>query len=353
MKESGITTGVIAIIVIAVIIVAGISAYVVTRPEELPPGEEEEEEEEERLKVAFVLAGTLTDASWNAGMYKAAYEVAAELDLDIAVSEGVGYVNPDAYFIDYATKGYKIIFGHTLAYSDSMQKVAEDFPDVWFIHCNTIPETVGGNVASYSVFRMDQGAYLAGIVAGGITKTNKIGAVSGLEVPHIKYLEFYAFAEGARSVNPNIQFVDVYTGSWIDLTRGRETAITMIEEGVDVILSHGDGLTLGVIQAGSMYSDVYVIGYVSDQNPLASDTIITSNIFDFKVPVRNLITKYIEGTLEGKIYEYGMEDNAVYLAPFYGLEEVVPENIKTFIEEVEENIRLDIFEVPHSPEWPY
>ena len=295
----------------------------------------------EKLKVAFMLPGSLTDASWNASMYTDAHEVADELNLDIEVVEQIGEADIDPYLVDFAARGFKIIFAHSFNHMYAVERIAPDYPDTWFFY--TADVISGPNVGAYMPSEYQSG-YLAGILAAGITKTNKIGHITGFYVPDV-LAQLNNFKLGAWSVNPDIEVLDAMAGAWDDITKGREMAESQIAAGADVILAHGDGNVLGIIQAGSLYPDVYVIGYIADQNIVSPDTVISSCVVDWKIYIRDIVERYRAGTLENTVYSYGLAEGATYLAPYHELDDIVPQDTKDMINEVIEDVNAGTFSI--------
>lgn len=304
----------------------------------------------EKLKVAFMLPGSITDSGWNAAMYIAANEIADELNLDIAISHGLGQVGVDPTFRSYAERGYKVIFGWTIGYQDSALRVAPDFPDTYFI----IPEAwmTDVNVISIST-HMHEGAYLAGMVAAGISNTGTIAVLDGEKFPAMLAVT-WAFRKGAERIKPDIKVLRDFAGVWDDVTVGREKALALIDAGADVILFRGDGVTLGGIQAVSLrYTEenpVYAIGDMVDQYALNPKVIVTSNILNVKEQIRRIIALYRAGELEPKMYEWGLKEGVFDIAPFHAFENLVPEDVKAEIDSVRAAVKAGTFEIPYIDE---
>lgn len=294
------------------------------------------------LKVAFLLPGSITDAGWNAVMYRAAHEVADELNLEIAIAEGLGQVGVEGIMAEYAEKGYKLIFCHTITYLDPALKLAPQYPDTWFI----VPQAweFADNVIGYTTPTWEA-AYLAGMVAAGITNTKKIGIVIGFDYPLcVAHVE--AFFAGALSIDPNIECKAIAAGVWDDIDKGRECGEVLIEWGADVIAGRGDGLTLGVIQAASIHG-VYAIGDLADQHAIAPDCVVTSTLWYPEVVIREIVRMYREGTLEGnREYGWGVAGGEFSIAPFYQFDEIIPDYIKEKINETIEAAKAGTFEFP-------
>ncbi len=301
-----------------------------------------------KLKVAFALPGYLNDAGWNAAMYVTANELADEMDLDISISEGLGWEGVESTLIHYASEGYDIIIAHSGGQQEITNRVAPDYPDTQFWGSNFV-EFDAPNVSSYNSWGQQLG-YLQGILAGGVSKTGIIGFIHAVERPVMRAM-MNGMIMGAQSVNPDIKMYTSYTGNYEDIAKGMEAALALIDAGADVINVGGDGLTLGAIQGvhsrNTPEDPRYIIGDITDQNSIAPETVLSSGMLDFKVYLTDMITRYKEGTFEGgKAYYYSVTDGANYLAPFHGLEDVVPQEIKDAIAKALEDIIAGTLEIP-------
>jgi len=297
----------------------------------------------EKLKIAVLLPGSITDAGFNSAMYTAANEVAQEMSdtVTITIAEGLGQVGVEPTMVSYAEDGYKLIFCHTIQYQDPALKLGPSYPDTWFIVSGAY--LYNSNVVGL-IQPMWEGAYLAGMVAGMITNTSKIGAVAGYDYPETRAVPL-AFFDGAKKTNVAVNGTMIFAGVWDDVGKGRESGETLISQGCDVLFGRGDGLDLGVIQAASIHSapgtaqTVYMVGDIADQHALAPKTIITSNLWLAKPCILNLIALYNNGTLKAnselaspiRRYSWGIASDACGIAPFFGLDYKVPPQVKTMI----------------------
>jgi basic membrane protein A len=342
------TKGIIALLLVIIVIIAGVAIYYATRPPPSPPTPPPVE----KLKVAFLLPGSITDSGWNAAMYIAAQKAREELNLDVAISEGVGQVNVDPTLRSYAERGYKIIFAWTIGHQDSVLRVAPDYPNVLFVGSAWWKFAGKKNMISISTPMID-GAYMAGILAAYMTKTGIIGTMDGEKYPDMIALQ-NAYEDGAKSVNPNIKVLKAFCGVWDDVTKGREVAMGLIDAGADVILFRGDGITLGGIQACAARR-VYAIGDYLPQHELAKDTIIASNIVKNIEIIRIIIEGYKAGNMapggadtDKKAIafrlKYGIQD--LLISPYFM--DKIPKEALDKINKVREDILAGRFEVTYD-----
>ena len=347
--------GLIAAAVIVIVIIAAAAVYLASQPAPTPTPTPTPTPAPtptptpQKLKVAFMLPGSITDAGWNAAMYTAATEVAKELDIDIDISHGLGQVGVDATMRSYAERGYKLIFCWTLGYQDAALRVAPDYKDTWFIGMNWWKTDNLPNIV-WQLTPMHEGAYLAGLAASAFTKTGTVAFLDGQKFPMMIATSegFKAGVErGAQILGKQIKVIRDFVGVWDDVAAGREKALALIDAGADVILFRGDGITLGGIQAASLRG-VYAIGDMTDQNALAPKTIITSNIIDCKNVIRYFVNQYRAGTLKAGAHPLGLAQGVEEIAPFHGFDNQVPAAIKAEIERVRAEVKAGTFETDYA-----
>ncbi len=217
------------------------------------------------LKAAFIYVGPVGDAGYSFAHDEGRKFAAAQLG-DKVVTTYVEKVaeGPDAERVirDLATQGNKIIFATSFGFGDSMVKVAKDFPDVYFEHATgykTAP-----NLRVYEA-RFHEGAYLAGIVAGKMTRTNTLGFVASFPIPEV-LRNIDAYTLGAQSVNPKVKTKVVWVGAWFDPPKETEAAKSLINGGADVLLQNTD--STAVLQEAER-SKKYAFGWDSDMSAFA------------------------------------------------------------------------------------
>ncbi len=331
-------TGLIAVIVVLVI-VAGV--YVITLPPTPTPTPTK------KIKVAMIMSSPLNDYCWNAAAWEGMVYIRDELGVEIAYSEMVAVADYERVIREYADAGYDLILGHGFDTGDALQAVAPDYPNTAFAWADgyiTAP-----NLACYACFGHESG-YLAGILAAGMSKTGTIGAQGGMPVPDVvRVIEAYKL--GAKAFNPNITVLDTYIGSWVDTGKSKEAALAMVDAGADILLHSSSAAGLGAIDVGKTRG-IYIIGDTADQNVLAPNTIITSVLMIFKTPIVAMGQDVAAGTFEGKFYNFSMIDGGSDIAPYHGLDAVIPQNLKDKINEAKADIIAGRLEVPNIEELP-
>lgn len=247
----------------------------------------------DKLKVALILPGKKDDLSFNQSMYEGmmAYVKANPDKIDLKVTENVYEVaDIEPALLDFADQGYDVIIGHGFQFMEPLVKVAKQYPDTKFILGTGYK--FEKNSAIYDV-SLEYGGYQMGVIAALASQTNKIGVIGGADVSEI-YRGHEGFKLGAKSVNPDIQIQEVYTGDWNDTAGAKEAAIGMYDSGVDVIWHSGDGIGLGVIQAAKE-KDKYVLGNVADQNKLAEKNVLSGVVYQWQAVLENIFNDIESG----------------------------------------------------------
>ena len=308
----------------------------------------------EPFKVALVVTGELADGSWNQFQYESLQEIEGEPGIEVSYSENVGIPDFERVAGDYCRQGYGLIIAHTFDYQEPALNVAESCPD-------TKIAVQGGwmyadNVAGLTVWPCE-GGYLAGVLGGLMTQTNKLGIIGGFAYAPTQVCVHEGFKEGARSVNPDVEFVETWTGTWDDVAIGYEAANAQIDGGVDFITISLSGPGFGAIDAAKDHNagggdKVYVVGAFVDMNARAPDTVITSAVWLTTQPTLNMIDVIRQGQFEGKNYEYFMADGASDLAPYHGLEGDIPQDVKDKVADVRQQILDRTLKVPIITEAP-
>ena len=284
-------------------------------------------------KVAILLPGLISDAGWNAGGYYGAEYLNEQVEgVEATYIENVSTTNAEAAIRDYCEQGYNMVVGYSFDLGDYLMKVAPEYPNVQFVWSQGYMQTE--NVSTMSP-QLQETAYLCGMIAAGITKTGVIGYIGGVDtMPMIAALEGYK--EGARAVKPDVKIIHAFAGTWSDVEIGKQTAVALFEQGVDVLMGRGDGIALGCFQA-CIEKKVFCFGDATDQNELAPDLILTSTASNVGLALQKIIEDIQTSgdAFTPKNYSFGMRDGVPYITDFHGL---VPEDIAKQVQETQDKI---------------
>ena len=304
--------------------------------------------EHEKFKVALLLPASITDGSWNALAYEGLKAIEKELGAKISHVESRTPTDQEAHFRDYALDGYHLIFGHGFEYQDPAKSVAPDFPETVFI--TSTGNTVTDNI-SPMIFGIEEPVYLAGIVAGSMTQTGKIGILGGQNIAPINSA-FVAFENGVESVNPNAEVRRSYVGNWEDIGKGKELSLAQINEGADFIFQIADVAGLGAVQAAeTAHADgkiVYTFGMYQDQTELSPTTIIANAVVTTQAFVK-VAKMVMEGTFKPQLYLFTMgPDEALTFVYNPKLKDKVSEMTQKAVEAAKAKIIAGELKIPQT-----
>jgi simple sugar transport system substrate-binding protein len=249
----------------------------------------------EPVKAAWVYIGPVGDAGWTFAHDQGRKAVEAELGDKVKTTfvEKVPYADGERVIRDLAAQGNKIIFATSFGYMDAMLKVASEFPDVKFEHATGYKTAVNMNVFDA---RFYHDAYVSGMIAGGMTKSNTLGFVASFPIPEV-LRNINAFTLGAQSVNPKIKTRVVWVSSWFDPEKEGAAAQELINKGADVLLQNTD--STAVLQTAEK-NGKYAFGWDSDMSSYAPKAHLASNIVDWGPYYKKTIKALIDGSWKGE-----------------------------------------------------
>ncbi len=219
----------------------------------------------EPLKIGFVYVAPLTGAGWVHQHEEGRQAVAAALGARVKTSyvENVAEgADAERVIRDLAQQGHQLIFTPSFGYMEPTLKVAKDFPDVKFESITGYKTAANVAVANARYY---EGRYLAGIAAGRLA--SRAGYVAGFPIPEV-IQGINAFTLGMRSVNPGAEVKVVWLGAWFDPPREREAAMTLFNQGVEVLAFHTASTA---VMSAAQERGKLAIAYHSDMRSTAPD----------------------------------------------------------------------------------
>ncbi len=284
-----------------------------------------------KLKVAAVYTVPF-EQQWVSRLHTALKAAEARGEIEYKASENVSNADYERVMREYATGGNQLILGEVFGVEAAARKVAKDFPKVAFLMGSS-----GKPVApNFSVFDnyIQEPAYLSGMVAGGMTKSNKIGMVGGFPIPEVNRL-MNAFMAGAKEVNPKVEFSVSFINSWFDPPKAKEAAFAMIDKGADVMYAERFGVSDAAKEKGKL-----AIGNVINTQAQYPDTVVASALWHFEPAAERAIKLVKEGKFVGEDYgQYAMmKHKGSSLAPLGSFEKKVPAVTLTQIKAKEKDI---------------
>lgn len=299
------------------------------------------------LSTALVTdTGGLNDESFNqiswAGMQRAEKELNADIDY-LESKRDEDYV-PN--LTKFARDGRDITWGIGFKFEKALPEVANQFPNAKF---GIVDTDLGGDIPENVVaitFKEEEGSFLMGVIAGSMTKTDKVGYIGGITSPLIKKFEA-GFTAGVKSVNPDAKVVPAYAESFTDVAKGRSLAANMYNDGVDVIYHAAGGVGKGLFDEVKTREQgkYWVIGVDQDQSKLAPEHTLSSMIKRVDVAVFDIMKDLKEGKFEGgKQVELSLADNGVDIAE--NTDKYVSEDVLKTVDEYKQKIIDGEIEVP-------
>jgi basic membrane lipoprotein Med (substrate-binding protein (PBP1-ABC) superfamily) len=294
------------------------------------------------FKVALLTPGPISDQSWNAGAYQGLMRIKDSLGAQVSHIQTKTPAEFDENFRQYGAAGYDLVFGHGYEFQDAARRVAPEFTRTIFV--TTSGTTMGPNLAGIS-FGFADASYLAGIVAGALTRTNKIGMIGGTELPPVAE-SFRAFHAGARLTNPGVKAVTSYIGNWDDVSAGKEQALAQLAQGIDVIFQNADAAGLGVFQAVREHRNALAFGSNSNQNSVAPDIVVGSVVIDLPLAFFEIAREVQAGTFRPRVVELGSASRVVTLVLNPQLESRVPAAVHARVDSIQALMFAGKFTVP-------
>jgi basic membrane lipoprotein Med (substrate-binding protein (PBP1-ABC) superfamily) len=276
------------------------------------------------LRIGLITPGSIADAAWNSGAYAGLQRIHDSLGLAISHVEARTPAEQDEALRTYAAQGYDLVFAHGFEFQGPAERVSSQYPKTVFIV--TSGARAQGNVAPL-IFRLEEASYLAGMVAGGLTRSNVLGFVGGIELPPIK-AAYEGWVNGAKAVNPKIRSREIYLNSFDDAAAGREAALALIRVGADMFHHNADAAALGLFQAAKESPGVYVFGSNADQASLAPGRVIGSAVIDLPRAFLLVAQEVKAGTFTPKVEAFGLASGVVRYVANPGLDSLVPAALK-------------------------
>jgi simple sugar transport system substrate-binding protein len=296
----------------------------------------------EPLKAAWVYVGPVGDAGWTFAHDQGRKAVEAEFGDKVQttfvekVPEGA---DAERVIRDLASQGNKIIFATSFGFMEAMVKVASEFPDVKFEHATgykTAP-----NLRVYDA-RFYHDAYISGIIAGTMTKTNTLGFVGSFPIPEV-LRNINAFTLGAQSVNPKIKTKVVWINTWFDPPKEGDAAQSLINQGADVLLQNTD--STAVLQTAEK-NGKFAFGWDSDMSAFAPNAHLGSNMVYWGPYYKKAVKEVMDGTWATGRTVWGYKEGANEVIK---ISDKVPAEVRAKIDTVKAGLKDGTFDPFKGP----
>jgi basic membrane protein A len=295
------------------------------------------------LSVGLVTdVGRVNDKGFNQSAYEGmeAAKAAAPTCFETEYIETTSQSDYAANIAQFTDSGADVVIGVGFLLGDALGDAAKANSDIKFISVDGVPNP--GHDESWMTngeslfFAEDQAGYMAGVLAASMTESDHIGVVGGLVVvpPVERFVEGYI--DGAKSVNPDIQVDFVYTTSFVDPPQGSNAAQQMIDSGADVIFGAGGLTGNGALEAACQAEGVHAIGVDTDQwetLPSVKSCILSSATKNIVEAVKNSLLRIAQDQFTPGFHTDDASTNGIGLAPFHDMEDEVPAEVKTVLDE--------------------
>ena len=265
------------------------------------------------FRVALITPGSIADAAWNSGAYRGLQQIRDSTGASISHVEARTPGEQAEALRTYAAQGYALVFGHGFEFQEPAERIGPQYPKTIFVVTSGERVSASGNVVPM-VFGIEEGTYLAGMVAGGMTRSNKIGFVGGMELPPI-VRGYRGWLNGAKAVNPKVESRLAYLNTFDDVAAGREAALAMIQLGVDMLHHNADQAALGLFQAVKESPGVYAFGANADQRGLAPERVLGSVVIDLPRAFLALAREVKQGRFAPRVETFGLAGGVLRYEP--------------------------------------
>lgn len=293
-----------------------------------------------KLKV-FGAFATPIEEPWDGVIHAALKKASDAGEIEYTYQENIGYSGDMERVLREVCEQQKpdLIVGDAFGNEEAVRRVAKDFPEVAF----AFGSGSGPSEPNVAVFDnwIHEPAYLMGMLAGGLTESDKIGVVGAMPVPEVNRL-VNAFIAGAKMQNPDAVVMVSFINSWFDPAAAKEAALAMIDNGADVLYAE----RFGVIDAAAE-NNLFAFGNMSDQNELAPDLVVTSAVWNMDPTIEYLIKQVSAGTFTAQdLKDFSMmSKGGASLASFHSTESKIPADLLAAVKAKEAEIMSGIFRV--------
>ena len=294
------------------------------------------------LKIAFAYVGPVGDAGWTYAHNQGRLAVEKEFG-DKVVTSFVEKVpeGPEAERVirDLVAQGNTLIFGTTFGYMEPMLKVAADNPNVKFEH-GTGYKTAA-NMRTYDS-RTYEGAYMAGVIAGSMTKSNTLGVVGSIPIPEV-IRNINSFTLGAQSVNPKIKTKVVWVNAWFDPPKESEGAQSLLNQGADVLFQNTD--SAAVLQTAEK-AGKFAFGWDSDMSAFGPKAHLASAVINWGPYYIKATKEALDGTWQTGGAWWGVKEGAIDLV---SVSDAAPAEVKAKVDTVKAGLKDGSFVIWKGP----
>ena len=312
------------------------------KPEAAAPAPATSAAKAEPLKIAFAYVGPVGDGGWTFAHDNARKAIEKEFGDKIVTSfvENVPEsADAERVIRDMASQGNKVIFGTTFGYMETMLKLAPEFKDVKFEHATGYK--TADNMRTYDS-RTYEGAYMAGVIAGKMSKTGTLGVVASVPIPEV-VRNINSFTLGAQSSNPKIKTKVVWVNEWFNPPKETEAATSLINGGADVLFQNTDS---PAVLKTAQDKGKRAFGWDSDMTAYGPKAHLASSVINWTPYYIKATKDALEGTWTTGGVWWGVKEGAIDLV---SIAEDVPAETKAKVDEVKAGLKAGTFSIWKGP----
>ncbi|HMN11295.1 MAG TPA: BMP family protein [Bellilinea sp.] len=291
---------------------------------------------------------TPIEEPWDGVIHAALQKAASEGKIKYEYTDDIGYSGDMERVLREISDKQKpdAILGDAFGNEEAVRRVAAEYPEIAF----AFGSGLGPVDPNMSVFDnwIQEPAYLCGMIAGGMTKTGKIGVVGGYPVPEVNRIT-NSFIDGAKSVNPDAKVIVTFINSWFDPASAKEAALAQVDAGADILFAERFGVIDAAVEKG-----LFSFGNMSDQHELGKDSVLTGPVWNMTPTVEYLIKQIGAGAYTAQdLKDFSMfAKGGAYLADFHGMDAKIPADLLAQVKQKETDIKNGVFRVDIKEEPP-
>ena len=263
-----------------------------------------------KFRVAMVTSESgLGDRSFNDMMNEGMKRAVKDFGVEYQVIQPRSISEFKSTLVRAAAQNFDIIIGSSFDMVDPMKAAAAAFPKQKFGLVDVGPDSIAPNVVS-TVTKDWEGSFLVGAIAAKVSKTGTIGFVGGKDIPIIHRF-FIGYYYGAKMMNPKINVLESYAGTFTDPAAGKEYTLALVQKGSDINFAVAGATSAGVIDAAKS-SKTFAIGVDSNQNYMAPGSVLTSMVKRVDTQAYDMIKAVVKNTFKGgQVTNYGLTEGGV------------------------------------------
>ena len=294
------------------------------------------------LNIAFAYVGPVGDGGWSFAHDNGRKALEKEFGDKVKTTfvESVPEsADAERVFRDLVGQGNKLIFGTTFGYMEPMLKVAADNKEIKFEHATGYK--TAENLRTYDS-RTYEGAYMAGIIAGSMTKSNTLGVVGSVPIPEV-LRNINSFTLGAQSVNPKITTKVVWVNEWFSPPKETEAATALINGGADVLFQNTDS---PAVLKTAQEKGKRAFGWDSDMTAYGPKAHLASAVINWGPYYIKATKDALEGKWATGASWWGVKEGAIDIV---SIADDVPADIKTKVETVKAGLKDGSYSIWKGP----